>query len=170
MKQLSDEYETCLENLSRTSKVLEAKKGVLPDLRRAVHDARARYKGAQKAIEQRSKVKSLKREIAWSHVKKKEEVIDIYFLVIVHVSQCQQEMNKMIEQVAVLARKIPRIETNVDQARVGPFSVRLEMNIDLLSRPGSNPRQKLSPNWKLNLMSSVIWLLSTRRRTNFRRS
>lgn len=74
LKQLSEEYEACLENIGKTFKILEAKKEVLPDLRRAVKDAENRYKGARAALETRERVKDLRVEKAWAHVAEKEDV------------------------------------------------------------------------------------------------
>lgn len=74
LRQLSEEYEVCLENVGKTYKILDAKKGVLPDLKKAVEDARTRLKGAQLALQTREKVSELKREQAWAHVQSKEDV------------------------------------------------------------------------------------------------
>ncbi len=74
LKQLSDEYTTCHENVGKTSKILDAKKEAIPDLKKAAKDAKARYDGAKKALEQRAKVRELRHELAWAHVKAKEQV------------------------------------------------------------------------------------------------
>lgn len=74
LKQLSDEYTTCHENVVKTSKILEAKKEAIPDLKKAAKDAETRYNGAKRALEQRAKVKELRQELAWAHVKAKEKV------------------------------------------------------------------------------------------------
>ncbi|KAI5122964.1 hypothetical protein M0805_006843 [Coniferiporia weirii] len=99
LKQLSEEYETCLENIGRTYKMLEAKKDVLPDLKKAVVDATNRYKGARRAVETKAKVGELKQEQAWSFVQEKED-----------------EMKAKIEEVAKLSRKIPKLQENVSTA------------------------------------------------------
>lgn len=74
LKQLSDEYQSCTENLQRVSQFLESKREVLPELRKAAKDAVARYDGAKKAVEQKEKLQGLRQELAWSHVKDKETV------------------------------------------------------------------------------------------------
>ncbi|KLO12587.1 P-loop containing nucleoside triphosphate hydrolase protein [Schizopora paradoxa] len=73
LKQLSDEYTTCHENVGKTAKILDVKREALPDLKKAAKDAEARYNGAKKALEQRAKVKELRQELAWAHVKTKEQ-------------------------------------------------------------------------------------------------
>ena len=78
MKQLSEEYETILENIQKTYKVLEAKRQIIPDLKKAVQEAQARYKGAQKAIETKEKLHDLKLEQAWSFVKEREKVCELF--------------------------------------------------------------------------------------------
>lgn len=74
MQQLSDEYTTCLSNCKSYYRTVQDKKDALPDLKAAAKHAAERYKSAQKAIETRSKIDDLKRELAWSHVKRKEDV------------------------------------------------------------------------------------------------
>ncbi|KAH8117573.1 P-loop containing nucleoside triphosphate hydrolase protein [Phellopilus nigrolimitatus] len=99
LKQLSEEYEACLENIGKTYKILETKKEVLPDLKKAVADATARYKGAKRAIETKAKAGELKQELAWSHVQGKED-----------------EMKAKIEETAKTSRKIPKIQESLDGA------------------------------------------------------
>ena len=63
-----------MENIGKTAKILEQKREALPDLKRQVKDAIARFQEAQKALEQRSKIDDLQKELAWAHVKAKEDV------------------------------------------------------------------------------------------------
>ncbi|THH10198.1 hypothetical protein EW145_g1501 [Phellinidium pouzarii] len=93
LKQLSEEYEACLDNIGKTFRVLETKRGVLPDLKKAVADATTRFKGARKAMETKAKIGELKQELAWSHVQEKEE-----------------EMKAKIEEVAKMSRKVPKLQ------------------------------------------------------------
>lgn len=82
MSQLSDEYETCLENIGKTAKVLQQKKDALPDLKKQVKEASVRYGEAHKALEQKSKADELKKELAWAHVKSKEDVRFLFWLTV----------------------------------------------------------------------------------------
>lgn len=79
LKQLSDEYEACLENVEKTGKFLNAKRSALPDLKNVVKRANERWKTAEKAVEQMKKMDELKKEQAWAHVEEKGQVwiIDI---------------------------------------------------------------------------------------------
>lgn len=74
LRQLSEEYELCRENCSKTEKILQLKKEELPDLKRAVDAAQARLKGAQKAVTTRGRLSQLNQEKAWAHVAEKESV------------------------------------------------------------------------------------------------
>lgn len=74
LHQLSLQYDQCLENIRKTSKVLAQKHQAIPDLKAKFQAARARFAEAQLALEQKKKVDDLKKELAWSHVagKKRE--------------------------------------------------------------------------------------------------
>ncbi|KAK0221980.1 P-loop containing nucleoside triphosphate hydrolase protein [Armillaria fumosa] len=100
LSQLSDEYTTCLENIEHTTKVLNSKKAVLPDLRAACKEAMARFQEATKARDQKKKVDELKKELAWSFVHDKEA-----------------EMTKAVEHAAKTGRRIPKIEDHLKEAR-----------------------------------------------------
>ncbi|KAF9241146.1 P-loop containing nucleoside triphosphate hydrolase protein [Melanogaster broomeanus] len=52
LSQLSEEYDTCLDNINQTKKVLHQKKQVIPDLRAVFKEATARFQEASKAREQ----------------------------------------------------------------------------------------------------------------------
>lgn len=109
LSQLSDEYDTCLENITQTAKVLSQKKEAIPDLRAAFKDATVRFEEASKAREQKKRVDELKRELAWAHVATKEE-----------------EMKKKIEEAAKMSRRLPKIQESIDAAEVCylfPFSI-----------------------------------------------
>ncbi|KAL5533334.1 SMC6 [Sanghuangporus sanghuang] len=100
LKQLSEEYETCLENIGKTYKILEAKREALPDLKRAVVEANNRYKAAQRAVQTRERLDELKQEQAWAHVAAKED-----------------QMRTKIEEVAKKTRKLPKFQEKVDAAK-----------------------------------------------------
>ena len=72
MSQLSEEYDTCLDNINQTKKLLHQKKQILPDLRAAFKEATTRFQEASKAREQRVKADELKKELAWAHVAAKQ--------------------------------------------------------------------------------------------------
>jgi hypothetical protein len=74
LSQLTDEYDTCLENIDQTTKVLQQKKEAIPDLKAAFKEASTRFQEASKAREQKKKADELKKELAWAHVKTKEDV------------------------------------------------------------------------------------------------
>ncbi|KZT28345.1 P-loop containing nucleoside triphosphate hydrolase protein [Neolentinus lepideus HHB14362 ss-1] len=99
LQQLSDEYDTCLENISQTAKVLQSKKDAMGDLRQAYKEASAKFEEAAKARQQKYKADELKKELAWAHVATKEE-----------------EMKKKMEEVAKLQRRVPKLQAEVDAA------------------------------------------------------
>jgi chromosome segregation ATPase len=102
LSQLSDEYNTCLDNIRTTFQTLAQKKEVLPDLRSAFRDATLRFEEAAKAREQKKKADELKKELAWAHVKGKED-----------------EMTAKIGEAAKLSRRLPKIQESIDVATVG---------------------------------------------------
>ncbi|GLB38155.1 putative P-loop containing nucleoside triphosphate hydrolase protein [Lyophyllum shimeji] len=99
LSQLSDEYNTCLANIQQTYKVLAQKKEAIPDLRLAFKDATIRFEEAAKAREQKQKADELKKELAWAHVRGKEE-----------------EMEAKILEVANLEARLPKIQKSIDDA------------------------------------------------------
>jgi structural maintenance of chromosomes protein 6 len=74
LSQLSEEYQTCLENIAQTQKVLKNKWDILPDLEEALRDATQRLKEADRARQQKHKADELKKELAWAYVAAKKGV------------------------------------------------------------------------------------------------
>ncbi|KZP31527.1 P-loop containing nucleoside triphosphate hydrolase protein [Athelia psychrophila] len=101
LSQLSEEYDTCLENIQQTSKVLNQKREAIPELKRVFKEAKVRFEEASKAREQHRKADELKKELAWSHVAAKQE-----------------EMTKRIQEVAKAANRITKVEREVEKANV----------------------------------------------------
>ncbi|KAG5721478.1 Structural maintenance of chromosomes protein 6 [Termitomyces sp. T112] len=99
LSQLSDEYTTCLANIKQTHKVLEQKKEALPDLRIAFKEATVRFQEAAKARQQKQKADELKKELAWAHVRSKEE-----------------EMENKFKEVAKQESRLPKIQKNIEDA------------------------------------------------------
>ncbi|KAI0700048.1 P-loop containing nucleoside triphosphate hydrolase protein [Cerioporus squamosus] len=99
LSQLSEEYQTCMENISQTSKILKRKAEVIPDLQEQYNEAQQRYEEAEKAREQRHKADELKKELAWAHVAAKQE-----------------ELESKLKEVASIQRKIERNEAEVQAA------------------------------------------------------
>ena len=63
-----------MENIGKTAKILEQKREALPDLRKQAKEAATRYAEAHKALEKKSKIDELQKELAWAHVRAKEQV------------------------------------------------------------------------------------------------
>lgn len=102
LSQLSDEYDTCLENITQTSKVLSQKRQALPDLRTAFKDATMRFEEASKAREQRHKADELKKELAWAYV-----------------AQKQDELTKKISDVVKMQNnRLPKLEKEFKTSQV----------------------------------------------------
>lgn len=99
LSQLSEEYETCLENISQTSKVLMRKKEAIPDLQAHYKEVLTRFEEASKAREQRHKADELKKELAWAHVASK-----------------QDEVTEKATEVHKLQQRIPKIQRSLDGA------------------------------------------------------
>ncbi|KAG6820629.1 hypothetical protein H0H93_014232 [Arthromyces matolae] len=97
LSQLSDEYTTCLTNIKQTHKVLEQKKEALPDLEAAFKEASIRFQEAAKAREQKEKVNELKKELAWAHVRTKEEEMEAKFREIAKQESRLPQIEKLIE-------------------------------------------------------------------------
>ncbi|THV05189.1 P-loop containing nucleoside triphosphate hydrolase protein [Dendrothele bispora CBS 962.96] len=93
LSQLSGEYETCLENIHSTEKILEQKKSLLPELKQAQQEAIDKYNEAKKARDQKSRISQLKTEKAWALVYQKEA-----------------ELKVKAEVAAKQSRRIPKIE------------------------------------------------------------
>ncbi|KAG6853816.1 hypothetical protein C0991_001062 [Blastosporella zonata] len=116
LSQLSDEYTTCLANIKQTHKVLEQKKEALPDLRIAFREATIRFEEAAKAREQKQKADELKKELAWAHVRGKQE-----------------ELEAQIGAVAKLERTLGKIEKSIEAAqdfdkKIADETIRMEAN------------------------------------------
>lgn len=124
--QLSTEYDTCLDNIRKTSKVLIAKKENIPDLRRKFNDAQRKFNEAKKAREQQKKVDELKKEKAWAHVKEKEDEFED-------------------KAAAVEGKKLhlPIIEAQLAEAEVSDFKIKEQLPILTDCRKNS-ARKKLS--------------------------
>ncbi|KAI0304378.1 P-loop containing nucleoside triphosphate hydrolase protein [Multifurca ochricompacta] len=98
LSQLSEEYETCLENISQTSKVLLRKKEAIPDLQVHYKEVLTRFEEASKAREQRHKADELKKELAWAHVAAKQE-----------------EVTEKATEVHKLEQRIPKIQRSLEE-------------------------------------------------------
>jgi len=100
LQQLSDEYNVTLENICSTRKVLDQKKEAIPDLKVALREAKQRFDEADKARKQKAKQDDLKKELAWAHVKSK-----------------QDELEKKENEVAIFRAKGPKIQAAIDTSR-----------------------------------------------------
>ncbi|KAI0269879.1 P-loop containing nucleoside triphosphate hydrolase protein [Gloeopeniophorella convolvens] len=96
LSQLSEEYETCLENISQTSKVLMRKKEAIPDLQAHYKEVFARFEEASKAREQRHKADELKKELAWAHVATKQEEMTKKATEVLKVEQRAEKIQKSL--------------------------------------------------------------------------
>ncbi|EKM51961.1 uncharacterized protein PHACADRAFT_102496 [Phanerochaete carnosa HHB-10118-sp] len=114
LSQLSEEYSTCLENISQTQKVLKAKSEILPDLEEQLEEATGRFKEAEKARNLKHKADDLKKEMAWAHVATKE-----------------QELSEKIQDHEKLKAKIPKIEEKLREAEVSFLILAAEDEIRL---------------------------------------
>lgn len=102
LSQLHEEYDTCLENIQQTSKVLAQKKLAVPDLKAALKDASARFEEASKAREQKKKEDDLKKELAWAHVATKEDEL----------------ARKFADATKIKNKKLPEIQKSLETAQV----------------------------------------------------
>lgn len=100
LSQLAQEYDTCQENVVHTSKIIEQKGAVLPDLRSSLNEAKQRLREAQKARDQKKRVDELKKELVWAHVNDKEA-----------------EMTDAINQVAELKTRQTQIQQKLQDAQ-----------------------------------------------------
>ncbi|KAI0357379.1 P-loop containing nucleoside triphosphate hydrolase protein [Trametes cingulata] len=118
LSQLSEEYQTCMENISQTSKVLKRKAEVLPDLKEAVVEARARYEEARKAVEQKNKADELRRELAWAHVKSKEDELTQQLTEVARikhrVDKCEEQVRDAEANRLACNEKVTKLEDELD--------------------------------------------------------
>ncbi|KAJ7816944.1 P-loop containing nucleoside triphosphate hydrolase protein [Mycena olivaceomarginata] len=140
LSQLSEEYETCIANITATAKVLTQKKEAIPDLKSAYREAHNRYEEASKAREQKAKVDELKKELAWSHVSAKKK-----------------EMETKVADAAKQGRRIPKIKENLANAEAelageDEVVMGLERQLDTLGEPQDlqENKNKLSTEIKAN--------------------
>lgn len=112
LSQLSEEYQTCLESIQSMQKTVKRKSEGLPDLEEALEDASSRFEEARKAREQRHKADDLKKELAWAHVASKEA-----------------ELHSSMEQAARLAKRLPKIRKDMQDAQVGRAWVGAEIAV-----------------------------------------
>ncbi|KAL0575298.1 Structural maintenance of chromosomes protein 6 [Marasmius crinis-equi] len=118
LSQLSTEYETCLENITNTTKVLSHKRDAIPDLEAAFKDAKQKFEEASKAREQKRRVDDLKKELAWAHVNTK-----------------QREMEAKMQDAAKQERRLPKIKAEIEKAEAEVDTanaevLRLEAEVD----------------------------------------
>ncbi|KAI0366623.1 P-loop containing nucleoside triphosphate hydrolase protein [Pilatotrama ljubarskyi] len=130
LSQLSEEYQTCMENISQTSKVLKRKAEVLPDLKEAVMEARARWDEARKAMEQKNKADELRKELAWAHVASKEE-----------------ELTNQLKEVARIKHRVEKCEEQVREAEANRLACnekveKLEQELESLGDVDNLTRRK----------------------------
>ncbi|KAH9925422.1 P-loop containing nucleoside triphosphate hydrolase protein [Epithele typhae] len=110
LSQLSEEYQTCMENISQTAKILKRKAEVLPGLEDSYEEARTRYEEAKKAREQRHKADELKKELAWAHVATKEAELQKQ---LVEVEKAKHKAAKQQESLTAAQAKLEAIEEEV---------------------------------------------------------
>lgn len=103
LQQLSDEYSITLENIQSTSRVLDQKKEAIPDLREGLKEAKRKFEEAENARKQKAKQDDIKKELAWAHVKFKED-----------------EFTAKLKVVATLEAKLPKIQAEIDTGKVRP--------------------------------------------------
>lgn len=74
---------------------------VLPDLERKLKDATVRYDEASKARDQKVKLAAVKRELAWAHVRDKED-----------------ELGAKLKEISAQDKRLPKIQDNIRKAQV----------------------------------------------------
>ncbi|PSR71970.1 hypothetical protein PHLCEN_2v12180 [Hermanssonia centrifuga] len=112
LSQLSEEYSTCMENISQTQKILTSKSEMIPDLQQALKDAVRRLEEAEKAVEQQRKVNELKSELAWTHVAVKEKDLRTKLEA---VAKCERNMKKIQEELDKAEKALHSAEEAVTQ-------------------------------------------------------
>lgn len=112
LAQLSQEYDTCLENISTTAKMLAKKREVIPDLRANLKEVSDRFEEASKAREQRKKVDELKKELAWAHVAAKEREMEDKF---VALAKAEERIPRAKEKLQEAQNKIRAAEREIEE-------------------------------------------------------
>lgn len=94
-----------------------------------------RFEEASKAREQKKKLDELKKELAWAHVRGKEE-----------------DMTKKFGEVAKMSRRLPKIQANIDEASVSTSNLVESCAYQPFfeSRLGSMLQRRMSRDVKLN--------------------
>ncbi|KAI9057466.1 P-loop containing nucleoside triphosphate hydrolase protein [Trametes sanguinea] len=118
LSQLSDEYQTCMENISQTAKVLKRKSEVLPDLEEALAEARARWQEAEKAVELKNKSEELRQELAWAHVESKREELEKQLIEVEHikhrVDRCKAQVTMAEADRVACNEKVAALEEELE--------------------------------------------------------
>ncbi|KAG2009547.1 hypothetical protein CC2G_012466 [Coprinopsis cinerea AmutBmut pab1-1] len=97
--QLAEDYDECLENISKTYKLLQEKLKAIPDLKAKFEQSKRKYQEAEKAREHKQRLEDLKKELAWSHVAGKGK-----------------ELTEKKMEIARLKSKIPKIQEKLTEA------------------------------------------------------
>ncbi|CAL1712529.1 unnamed protein product [Somion occarium] len=115
LSQLSEEYSTCLENITQTGKVLVHKSEAIPDLEDALEEATARFQEAKKAREQKHKADELKKELAWAHVAAKEGELTAKLEEHTKLQRRAQKVEKSIKESADKIEKTEKVVAEREQ-------------------------------------------------------
>ncbi|KAJ8518571.1 hypothetical protein ONZ45_g4365 [Pleurotus djamor] len=99
LSQLHEEYQASMKNLAASNKILEQRRADLPDLETQLQEAENRYKEANAARKLKLEIDDLKKELAWSFVKAKED-----------------ELSTKVEALAREENRLPRYQGSVTEA------------------------------------------------------
>ncbi|KAF7795375.1 hypothetical protein EIP86_006532 [Pleurotus ostreatoroseus] len=138
LSQLSEEYSTCLENISQTQRILKTKTDALPDLVQAHQDALARYNEAKKAREMKKRVNELTAELAWAHVAAKER-------------EFSTKLEEVAQQEAGMPRLLERLKDKEEQLTIAEEQLRVrEEEHELMADPDDLRKQRDEVKKKIN--------------------
>ncbi|KAI0789611.1 P-loop containing nucleoside triphosphate hydrolase protein [Abortiporus biennis] len=119
LSQLSEEYSTCLANVTQTQKILAHKAEAIPDLEFALQEAVDKFEEAAKAREQRHKADELKKELAWAHVAQKEaemtDAIEKHAKIEAAIAKLEEKLKQADASLASETETVTRYEAELDE-------------------------------------------------------
>ncbi|KZT41654.1 P-loop containing nucleoside triphosphate hydrolase protein [Sistotremastrum suecicum HHB10207 ss-3] len=106
LAQLMEEYEICAENIAKAKRLIEQKRAIIPELKENMNMYKGRVKEAEKMIARRDGVEALKAELAWAHIKGKEQELE----------KAIRDGSKLQEKIATLRNSLQEAEINSEKS------------------------------------------------------
>lgn len=110
LAQLTDEYEVIRSNTETMQELLDKKREVVPEIKEAFRQAKAKAKDAEAALQQRDRLVEFKNLLAWTYVSEVEEQIE----------KAQAEIQAASSKIAKLEKEMANVQVRSCTMLVGP--------------------------------------------------